>query len=117
MLNGNFRGQPIGSGTSVWQMSEDVRAGKMSCEDFADAESCMSRSAGHCMTMGTASNHGMHGGGVGMGMPQNAAIPAGRFKALRSATGGRKDASWTWFAQCEDVANLDQESFLKTPFG
>jgi dihydroxy-acid dehydratase len=76
MLNGNFRGQPIGSGTSVWQMSEDVRAGKMSCEDFADAESCMSRSAGHCMTMGTASTMACMVEALGMGMPQNAAIPA-----------------------------------------
>src|SRR5260370_7776962 len=42
MLNGNFRGQPIGSGTSVCQMSEDVRAGKMTSEDFADPQSCMS---------------------------------------------------------------------------
>jgi L-arabonate dehydrase len=76
MLNGNFRGQPIGSGTSVWQMSEDVRAGKMSCEDFSDAESCMSRSAGHCMTMGTASTMACMVEALGMGMPQNAAIPA-----------------------------------------
>jgi L-arabonate dehydrase len=76
MLNGNFRGQPIGSGTSVWQMSEDVRAGKMSCEDFAEAESCMSRSAGHCMTMGTASTMACMVEALGMGMPQNAAIPA-----------------------------------------
>jgi L-arabonate dehydrase len=76
MLNGNFRGQPIGSGTSVWTMSEDVRAGKMSCADFADAESCMSRSAGHCMTMGTASTMACMVEALGMGMPQNAAIPA-----------------------------------------
>src|SRR5882762_11967954 len=40
MLNGHFRGEVIGSGTSVWTMSEDVRAGKMSCADFMDAESC-----------------------------------------------------------------------------
>jgi dihydroxy-acid dehydratase len=76
MLNGNFRGQPIGSGTSVWSMSEDVRAGKMSCADFNDAESCMSRSAGHCMTMGTASTMACMVEALGMGMPQNAAIPA-----------------------------------------
>src|SRR3984893_17971887 len=55
MLNGNFHGQPIGSGTNVWSMSEDVRAGKMKLADFMEAESCMARSAGHCMTMGTAS--------------------------------------------------------------
>src|SRR6202521_3612926 len=76
MLNGHFRGATIGSGTSVWTMSEDVRAGKMSCADFMDAESCMSRSAGHCMTMGTASTMACMVEALGMGMPQNAAIPA-----------------------------------------
>jgi dihydroxy-acid dehydratase len=76
MLNGNFRGQPIGSGTNVWTMSEDVRAGKMSAADFMDAESCMSRSAGHCMTMGTASTMACMVEAMGMGLPQNAAIPA-----------------------------------------
>jgi L-arabonate dehydrase len=76
MLNGHFRGETIGSGTSVWTMSEDVRAGKMSCADFMDAESCMSRSAGHCMTMGTASTMACMVEALGMGMPQNATIPA-----------------------------------------
>jgi dihydroxy-acid dehydratase len=76
MLNGNFRGQPIGSGTGVWQMSEDVRAGKMQLADFMDAETCMSRSAGHCMTMGTASTMASMVEALGMGLPQNAAIPA-----------------------------------------
>ena len=76
MLNGHFRGETIGSGTAVWQMSEDVRAGKMSCADFMDAESCMSRSAGHCMTMGTASTMACMVEALGMGMPQNATIPA-----------------------------------------
>ncbi len=57
-------------------MSEDVRAGKMSCADFMDAESCMSRSAGHCMTMGTASTMACMVEALGMGMPQNATIPA-----------------------------------------
>ncbi len=55
MLNGKFRGQDIGSGTGVWMMSEMVRAGTMSQEEFTEAESCMYRSHGHCMTMGTAS--------------------------------------------------------------
>jgi len=76
MLNGNFRDQAIGSGTAVWQMSEDVRAGKMALADFMDAESCMSRSAGHCMTMGTASTMASMVEALGMGLPQNAAIPA-----------------------------------------
>jgi dihydroxy-acid dehydratase len=76
MLSGKFRGQDIGSGTGTWQMSEDVRAGKMSQEHFFEAESCMHRSHGHCMTMGTASTMASMVEALGMGMPGNAAIPA-----------------------------------------
>jgi L-arabonate dehydrase len=76
MLNGSYHGKAIGSGTNVWSMSEDVRAGKMKLEDFMEAESCMSRSAGHCMTMGTASTMACMVESLGMGLPQNAAIPA-----------------------------------------
>jgi dihydroxy-acid dehydratase len=76
MLNGNFHGERLGSGTGVWQMSEDVRAGKMKIADFFEAEACMSRSAGHCMTMGTASTMASMVEALGMGLPHNAAIPA-----------------------------------------
>jgi len=76
MLSGHYRGQLIGSGTSVWAFSEDVRAGKMSMEDYKAAESAMSRSAGHCMTMGTASTMASMVEALGVGMPHNAAIPA-----------------------------------------
>src|ERR1700733_14570131 len=55
MLSGKFQGHDIGSGTGVWQMSEKVRSGQMKLEEFFEAESCMHRSKGHCMTMGTAS--------------------------------------------------------------
>ncbi|MDX2042330.1 MAG: L-arabinonate dehydratase [Acidobacteriota bacterium] len=76
MLNGKFRGEDIGSGTNVWKFSEEVRAGIMPLCDFQEAESCMSRSAGHCMTMGTASTMASVVESLGMGMPMNAAIPA-----------------------------------------
>jgi dihydroxy-acid dehydratase len=76
MLNGKFRGRDIGSGTDVWKFSEDVRCGAMSMCDFLEAEACMSRSAGHCMTMGTASTMACVVESLGMGMPMNAAIPA-----------------------------------------
>src|SRR6202158_2210074 len=76
MLKGEVRGQDIGSGTNVWSFSEDVRAGKMSLADFMDAESCMHRSAGHCMTMGTASTMASVVEALGIGLPTNAAIPA-----------------------------------------
>jgi len=55
MLNGHYRGETIGSGTHVWKFDAEQKAGKMSMNDFMDAEAAMSRSAGHCMTMGTAS--------------------------------------------------------------
>jgi dihydroxy-acid dehydratase len=55
MLNGRFRGEQIGSGTHVWKFDAMVRAGEMDMQEFMDAEACMSRSVGHCMTMGTAS--------------------------------------------------------------
>jgi dihydroxy-acid dehydratase len=76
MLNGRFRGRQIGSGTGVWQMSEDVRAGTMTQAEFIEAESCMNRSRGHCMTMGTASTMASMVEALGVGLPHNAAIPA-----------------------------------------
>ena len=76
MLSGKYRGTDIGSGTNVWSMSEDLRAGKISLEEFHEAESCMHRSHGHCMTMGTASTMASMVESLGVGMPGNAAIPA-----------------------------------------
>jgi L-arabonate dehydrase len=91
MLNGRYRGQPIGSGTVVWQFSDAVKAGKMTQQEFMDAESCMSRSAGHCMTMGTASTMACMVEALGLSLPGNAAIPAvdSRRKALAHETGRR----------------------------
>ena len=76
MLNGRYQGAAIGSGTDVWRFSEEVKAGEMSLADFMDAEAGMSRSPGHCMTMGTASTMASMVEALGMGMPHNAAIPA-----------------------------------------
>jgi len=76
MLNGKFRGGDIGSGTNVWRFSEGVKAGTMTQIEFNEAESCMSRSAGHCMTMGTASTMASMVEALGLSMPENAAIPA-----------------------------------------
>jgi dihydroxy-acid dehydratase len=85
MLSGHFRGKQIGSGTGVWQMSEDVRGGKMSQEDFIAAESCMHRSKGHCMTMGTASTMASMVEALGVALPGNAAIPAVDSRRYRQA--------------------------------
>jgi dihydroxy-acid dehydratase len=74
MLSGDFRGQKIGSGTHVWRVFEDVKAGKISNADFLAAEQGQSRSPGHCMTMGTASTMASMVEALGIGMPENAAI-------------------------------------------
>ena len=76
MLNGHYRGKPVGSGTDVWRFSEEVKAGKMTPEEFFEAESCMSRSSGTCMVMGTASTMATVVDALGLGLPHNAAIPA-----------------------------------------
>ena len=76
MLNGRFRGELMGSGTDMWRYSEDVRAGKMSRAEFESAEAAMSRSAGSCMTMGTASTMASMVEALGVALPSNAAIPA-----------------------------------------
>ncbi len=85
MLNGKFRGEDIGSGTAVWQFSEAVKAGEMTLQDFMAAESGMSRSPGHCMTMGTASTMASMVEALGMGMPENAAYPAADARRRRMA--------------------------------
>jgi len=76
MLNGKFHGRDVGSGTDVWRFSEEVKAGTMTQEEFSEAESCMSRSAGHCMTMGTASTMSAMVESLGLTLPHNSAIPA-----------------------------------------
>jgi L-arabonate dehydrase len=91
MLNGKWRGQDLGSGTGVWSMSEQVRAGTLKLQEFFDAESCMHRSHGHCMTMGTASTMACMIEALGLGLPGNAAYPAvdGRRNVLARASGRR----------------------------
>jgi L-arabonate dehydrase len=76
MLNGNFRGHAIGSGTHVWRVFEEVKSGKLSIADFLAAEQGQSRSAGSCMTMGTASTMASMVEALGIGLSDNAAIPA-----------------------------------------
>jgi dihydroxy-acid dehydratase len=76
MLTGTFRGQPLGCGTDVWRLSEDVRAGTMSQADFTASESSMIRSRGHCNTMGTASTMGLMAEVLGTTIPGTAGLPA-----------------------------------------
>jgi len=91
MLNGRYRDEQVGSGTSVFRYAEEVKAGTMSLADFMDAEYGMSRSVGHCMTMGTASTMASMAESLGMALPTNAAIPAAdsRRNALAHLVGRR----------------------------
>ncbi len=91
MLSGKYRGKELGSGTDVWRLSEEVRAGTLKLQDFFEAESCMHRSHGHCMTMGTASTMASMVEALGIGLPGNAAYPAvdGRRNVLARNAGRR----------------------------
>lgn len=91
MLNGKFRGTDIGSGTYTWQVSEALKAGTVTRADLVEAESCMSRSAGHCMTMGTASTMATMVEALGLTLPGASAIPAvdSRKKVMAHLSGNR----------------------------
>ncbi|MCB8875203.1 IlvD/Edd family dehydratase [Acidisoma silvae] len=75
-LRGVYRGKIIGSGTNIISMSEQLRAGEITLEEFHEAEAGMNRSSGHCMTMGTASTMASMVEALGVSLPGNAAIPA-----------------------------------------
>ena len=91
MLSGKYRGTDIGSGTNTWSMSEDLRAGKITLQEFHEAESCMHRSHGHCMTMGTASTMASMVEALGVALPGNAAYPAvDARRNLLARTAGRR---------------------------
>jgi dihydroxy-acid dehydratase len=85
MLTGTFRGVPLGCGTDVWRLSEEVRAGTLSEEQFTRSESSMIRSRGHCNTMGTASTMGLVAEALGMVLPGLAGTPAADSRLLESA--------------------------------
>ena len=87
MLTGTFRGVPLGCGTDVWRLSEEVRAGTLSQEAFARSESAMIRSRGHCNTMGTASTMALVAEALGMVVPGVAGIPAPDSRLLEAAHG------------------------------
>ncbi|UZJ44485.1 dihydroxy-acid dehydratase [Marinimicrobium sp. C6131] len=76
MLNGKHRGRDVGSGTLVWNLHEGYKAGRITLDEFMDAEAGMSRSTGTCNTMGTASTMACIAEAMGMSLPGSAAIPA-----------------------------------------
>lgn len=91
MLNGKFRGRDVGSGTDVWRMTEALQAGLIDEAGLTEFETCLNRSAGHCMTMGTASTMSCLAEVMGMQLPLGGALPAvdSRRLALAEETGRR----------------------------
>ena len=91
MLNGHFRNEVVGSGTHIWRFAEMVKTGQMTTAEFVDAEAGMSRSAGSCNTMGTASTMASMAEALGMTLSGNAAIPAvdSRRRVMAHITGRR----------------------------
>lgn len=91
MLTGHFRGEPLGCGTDVWRLSEEVRAGTITNGQFLQSEQSMIRSKGHCNTMGTASTMAVVAEALGMTIPGFAGTPApdAQLLALSHETGRR----------------------------
>ena len=91
MLNGRYRGTRVGSGTDIWRMSEGRRSGTVTDRDFDEFEACLARSAGHCMTMGTASTMACLVEAMGLQLPGAASLPAvdARRSVLARQTGAR----------------------------
>ncbi len=90
MLVGRFRGKKIGT-SDIWRFAEDFKMGRLSQEEFIEAEAAMSRSVGHCAPMGTASTMAAMVESLGLSLPDNATIPAAdsRRKVLAHLTGMR----------------------------
>lgn len=91
MLSGRWNGEPLGSGTDGRKLFEALRAGRIGEEQWAEVEGCISRSAGHCTVMGTASTMASMAESLGMMLSGGAAIPAvdARRYQLAEASGRR----------------------------
>jgi dihydroxy-acid dehydratase len=76
MLKGVWCNQELGSGTDARKIWAQKRAGQITDEVWSEIESCLSRSTGHCMVMGTASTMAAMAEVLGLALPGNAAIPA-----------------------------------------
>ena len=91
MLNGRFRGRTLGSGTDVFRLDDEYRTGKLDKPGLDAAEAAMSRSAGSCMTMGTASTMASISEALGIAPSLNGAIPAADSRrALLAETAGKR---------------------------
>jgi dihydroxy-acid dehydratase len=91
MLNGRWRGRELGSCSDCWHYNEELRAGRITESEFEEIENSMSRSNGHCMTMGTASTMACVTEALGLTLPGAAAIPAVDSRRVQVAeAAGRK---------------------------
>jgi len=86
-----FRGRALGVGTDLWHYADDVRAGRMTAEEFAELEAAATPSVGHCPEMGTASTMSSAAEALGMMLAGAASIPAvdSRRAAMAEMTGRR----------------------------
>jgi dihydroxy-acid dehydratase len=112
MLTGTFRGVPLGCGTDVWRLSEEVRAGTLSEQDFLTSESSMIRSRGHCNTMGTASTMACVAEALGTTIPGVAGIPAPDSRLLERAHDSGRLAVDMVARECRPSTLLTRGSFL-----
>src|SRR5881396_4399812 len=97
MLRGNYRGQPLGSGTDMWKFWDDARAGLIGECELAELECGIARSPGHCMTMGTASTMTSAAEALGLALPGAASIPAADSHHAKMATAtGKRAVEMVW---------------------
>jgi dihydroxy-acid dehydratase len=112
MLTGTFRGMALGCGTDVWKLSEEVRAGNLSEQDFLTSESSMIRSRGHCNTMGTASTMACMAEALGTTIPGIAGTPAPDSRLLETAHATGRRAVAMVAAELTPSRQLSRGSFL-----
>jgi dihydroxy-acid dehydratase len=112
MLTGTFRGMALGCGTDVWKLSEEVRAGNLSEQDFLTSESSMIRSRGHCNTMGTASTMACMAEALGTTIPGIAGTPAPDSRLLETAHATGRRAVAMVAEELTPSRQLSRGSFL-----
>jgi len=96
-LRGNWRGQPLGSGSDAWKYWDEKRAGKISEEDWAELEGGISRSFGTCMVMGTAATMMAIAETLGLALPGASSIPAADSSHPRMCgNAGRRSVELVW---------------------
>ena len=97
MLRGDYRGQFLGSGSDVWKYWDELRAGNITEADWGEIEDGIARSAGHCMTMGTASTMTSTVEALGLCLSGYASIPAPDSRHAQMATlTGRRIVEMAW---------------------